>query len=63
MIFHKYSGFSHLSGGRCEFSGEKVKLDKKTKKHDCVIENQRKSVNSRWIINIEEWFYLDKNVD
>ena len=26
MIFHKYSGFSHLSGGRCEFSGEKVKL-------------------------------------
>ena len=26
MIFHMYSGFSHLSGGRCEFSGEKVKL-------------------------------------
>lgn len=26
MIFHKYSGFSHLSGVRCEFSGEKVKL-------------------------------------
>ena len=42
MIFHKYSGFSHLSGGRCEFSGKKVKLDKNTKEHDCVIEKSEK---------------------